>query len=443
MASNLSNEELSQRMRNLVFGGHIGPAEGKAITSDIVREDSTSIVFIAALISLSDLSVPLDRYLLCLTKQDGALLSTTPVSLNDKEMAGVLRNAGCGELVQYDRMSDGVFGTTYKAKAYMADGETTDEYVVQLRYHANIDSMYHLIQYIRDKNLRELPVPRMFPTAVEATSSSKSDLGIQISQFVPGKLGSDIYASLSREGKMSVIRQLARTLANLWDLPVPGAAKLIGEAIVSSDGNVTVGPERRHRLGGPFTSVKSFLQAWIKHRVTKLQDQVAIDEFKERYLSRILQFVESSLDDIPADVEDVKLSLVHTDLSIHNMIFSESSMPVLHGVIDWELVDHAPAFITIPTLLEPTFEVAKSDEWPTAPEELRKAFWDEIPTWKHTIGTKGSQAFLDLYSFGYYLKADGLPDRNADLAAKERHWEKNAAFVTRFLEKWGEQKASN
>lgn len=54
MAPGLSKEELSQRMRDLVFGGQLGPAQGKAITFDIVREDTVSILFIAALISLQD-----------------------------------------------------------------------------------------------------------------------------------------------------------------------------------------------------------------------------------------------------------------------------------------------------------------------------------------------------------------------------------------------------
>lgn len=69
-------------------------------------------------------------------------------------------------------------------------------------------------------------------------------------------------------------------------------------------------------------------------------------------------------------------------------------------------------------------------------EDLREAFWDEIPLWKQALASKGSRTFLDFYSFGLYLKADALPDRNADLTAKEQHWKNNIEFVERFLEEW-------
>lgn len=131
------------------------------------------------------------------------------------------------------------------------------------------------------------------------------------------------------------------------------------------------------------------------------------------------------------EVEDVKLALVHTDFGLHNMILSDSPTPTLKAVIDWEFVDYAPPLIAIPTLIEPTFQLCPSES-----DELRQAFWDEIPYWKQTMALKSSQTFLDLYSFGFYLKADALPDRNADLAAKEKHWEKNAQVVDGFLEKW-------
>ncbi|KAJ5832424.1 hypothetical protein N7474_000735 [Penicillium riverlandense] len=389
MAPDFNKEELSQHMRDLVFGGHLGPAQGKAVTFDVVREDTVSIIFIAALISLTGVSDLLDRYLICLAKEDGALLSTTPVSLDKDAIAKAIQEAGCGELVYYNRLCDGTFGTTYKAKAYTKSENKPDEYVVQLRYHANIASMYHLIQ----------------------TFARKAPKGSQL--------------------------LMARAFAALWDLSVPRAGNLIGEPVVSPEGTISVGPERLHGLGGPFSSVTSYIQAWIKHRVNKLQTKQAIDEYKDKYMSRILRFTESSLNHIPVEIENVKLSLVHTDLGLHNMIFSESRIPKLKGVIDWEFVDHAPPLIAIPTLIEPTFEF-----FPSESDELRQAFWDEIPQWKEAMASKGSKTLLDLYSFGFYLKADALPDRNADLATKEKYWENNANFVERFLERWESPRVS-
>ncbi|KAJ5319315.1 hypothetical protein MYU51_013449 [Penicillium brevicompactum] len=426
MAPSLSKEEISQRMRDLVFGGHLGPAQGKAITFDIVREDPVSIIFIAALISFTEVNAGLDRYLISLAK-DGALLSTSPVSLNTGEMAKLLLESGCGKLVEYERFKDGSFGTTYKAKARGKNKDEPNEYIVQLRYHANIDNMYHLIKYVREKSPGGLPVPQMFPTP----TSSSSVLGVQISQYVPGHMGSAMIDGLSLEGKRSVVKQMAQAFAALWELPTPGTGNLIGEAIVSPEGTVSVGPERRYGLGGPFSSVTSYLQAWIKHRLDKLQGQQAIDEYKDKYLDRIIRFAETTLNHIPFEVENVQLALVHTDLGLHNMIFSESPTPILKGAIDWEFVDYAPLLIVVPTLVEPTFELFASESG-----DLRQAFWDEIPLWKRGFASKGSRIFLDFYSFGLYLKADALPDRNADLAAKEQYWKKNIEFVEGFLGQW-------
>ncbi|KAJ5353755.1 hypothetical protein N7541_006319 [Penicillium brevicompactum] len=249
----LNTEELSQRMRDLVFGGHLGPAQGKAITFDIVCEDAVSILFIAALISLTELITGLDRYLICLAKENGALLSTSPVSLDTGEMAKVFQESGCGKLVEYERFRDGSFGTTYKAKARGKNEDEPHEYIVQLRYHANIDNIYHLIKYVREKRPGGLPIPQMFP----AHTSSSSVLGVQISQE-------------------------SEVMSNRWRVHL----QIYGTCL----------------LPGP----------------------------------------ETSLNQIPVEVENVELALVHTDLGLHNMIFSESSTPILKGLIDWEFVDYAP-----------------------------------------------------------------------------------------------------
>lgn len=109
MTPGLRKEELSQRMRDLVWGGHLGPAQGKAIMFDTVREDTESIIFMAALTSLTEVDAALDRYLLSLAKQDGALLSTMPVSLDKEGIVMILQEVGCGKHVQYTRLNDGSF----------------------------------------------------------------------------------------------------------------------------------------------------------------------------------------------------------------------------------------------------------------------------------------------------------------------------------------------
>lgn len=141
--------------------------------------------------------------------------------------------------------------------------------------------------------------------------------------------------------------------------------------------------------------------------------------------------MESTLGYISREVKVVKVSPVNTHLRYHNIIFSDSSLPFLKGTIDLEFIEHAPSPITIPTPIEPIFEIA-----PPQSVGLRQAFWNEIPDWKHQMKSNASRAFLDLYVFGLYLKADSLPDNNATLAAKEKHWEKNIKFVEEFLVDW-------
>lgn len=434
----LSTEEMLQRVGIFVRDGHLCPVQGRAFNTRLVREDAVSVLFMVVLFAIIGPDPNIDRYLISFSKEDGALLFTAPISLDLDEMANILRESGCGELIQQQAIHNGSFGITYAAKAHRMNETKPGRYIVQLRYHSNVDSMYHLIKYIREKAPKGLPVPYLFPTP----TPPKPVFGVQISQCVPGNVGShrlcsetfSILDSLLLEGKIRVVKQMARAFAALWGLPVPGAGNVIGEAIVSPEGTVTVGPERRYGLGGPFPSVTSYLQAWIRHRIVKLQEKQANDESEDKsldeYLGRIIQCAETSLNHIPMEVENVKLALVHTGLGLENMIFSKSRTPNLKAVIDWEFVDHAPPLIAIPTLIEPTFELS-----PSASGDLREAFWNEIPLWKQAFESKGSQIFLDFYSLGFYLDPHTLLGDYLDLAEKEENWEKNKQFLEQFLEK--------
>ncbi|CAI7606616.1 unnamed protein product [Penicillium bialowiezense] len=413
----LSTEEMSQRVGIFVRDGHLCPVQGRAFNTPLVREDAVSVLFMVVLFAIIGPDPNIDRYLISFAKEDGALLFTAPISLDIDEMANILRESGCGELIHQQAIHNGSFGITYAAKAHRKNETKPGQYIVQLRYHSNVDSMYHLIKYIREKAPEGLPVPYLFPTP----TPPKPVFGVQISQCVPGNVGSNtlcgetfsILGPLPLEGKIKVVKQMARAFAALWGLPVPGAGNVIGEATVSPEGTVTVGPERRYGLGGPFPSVTSYLQAWIRHRIDKLQEKRAIDESEDKsldeYLGRIIQCAETSLNHIPMEVENVKLAL---------------------AVIDWEFVDHAPPLIAIPTLIEPTFELS-----PSASGDLREAFWNEIPLWKQAFETKGSQIFLDFYSLGFYLDPHTLLGDYLDLAEKEEYWEKNKQFLEQFLEK--------
>jgi hypothetical protein len=160
----------------------------------------------------------------------------------------------------FSKLNDGTFGTTYKASA-RDDKGTVQTYVVQLLYHGHI-SMYHLIRCIRKASMSQLPVPEMFLVEGELF---RGQLGVQVSRYVPGAVGPDLYNTLPFEGKQSILKEAAQDFGALWDLALPGTERLIGEATVNDRGTPSEGPERRYRVGRPFPSVTSYLQAWIRH----------------------------------------------------------------------------------------------------------------------------------------------------------------------------------
>ncbi|KAL2694905.1 hypothetical protein Neosp_001494 [[Neocosmospora] mangrovei] len=434
-----SDDELASRMRELVFDGLLGPRNNRAITWDIVSQDSSTSTFIAALISpTAGFDEPIERHLIQMSKADGTVVSTRPVSLSIEEASDMFRYAGLGPVTRIVRLSDGVFGVTYKAST-QDDGDA--EFVVQLRYHGNVTSMNTILHHIHQTIQDELPVPRAF----DIQPKSSCGLGVQISEFVPGRSGFDAYYRLDVQDRVPIVQQIARAFDALWSIRLQRLcpSDAIGEAVAHESQSapsqivVTVGRDRENNIGGPFESTTDYLKAWITHRLAALRAQREIDEYKARLLSQIESFVEKKLDTIPSEVDQVPIVLQHTDMGLHNMILSDEQPTKLKAVIDWEFTYLLPFPTAIPRLIESLFrrEAAVStiqDPWDGA-DTLADTFWGAIPDWKKRMETPAARSFLSWYEFGLYLKADAVPGRRAEDG--DKFWRDNIVKVEQFLQK--------
>jgi hypothetical protein len=125
--------------------------------------------------------------------------------------------------------------------------------------------------------------------------------------------------------------------------PLP-KERLIGElcAVQAGDSTVlTVSPDRHYNLGGPFTSVRDYLRAYICSSLDAFKRQQGIDEYKARFLQRVTDFVEGGMHNIPAIVEDVPVVAIHSDMGPHNVILSPTTPTDTMAIIDWEFVASA------------------------------------------------------------------------------------------------------
>jgi hypothetical protein len=235
-----------------------------------------------------------------------------------------------------------------------------------------------------------------------------------------------------------------------WSLPLP-EPRLIGELIaneVDSDAgddhaiHLEIGPDRHYSLGGPFFSVREYLQAYIKSSLVALEKQQDIEDYKEQYLERIRDFVNNRMNTnimmIPSIVEDTPVVAMHSDMGPHNIIVSDQSPVDIQAVIDWEFVSSAP-FASQYRIIEMLFR--KSAENGFGPEyegatELREAFWDAIPQWKKQwFDSESTQVFLEWFKFGLFLKPEWRPKDLPEDEAQE-YWRENIRVVECILQKY-------
>ncbi|KAJ5609810.1 Aminoglycoside phosphotransferase [Penicillium herquei] len=422
----LAEGELTKRMRWLVKEGLLGTYQGKAVLSDVIRQDEKTITFIVALYDLISEQIG-ERHLVCITKDEGRLVSTTHITLTKEELDRIFTDANIGTPQDITRLGKGSYGVSYKVSVV----ENPKQYIVQLRYHGNIDSMNKLIGYIYDHAAAILPVPKPVPTTVQVSS----DLGVPISQFIEGVPGNEAYYDAPIDEKVDLVRQIARAFGTLWSLQIDRPQNLIGEAIFSGEPiSISVGPDRKYKLGGPFASISEYLKAWIHHCVRELEATELVEEFKDDVLPGIRGLVEDGLE-IPPEVEEVPIVVSHADMELYNMIFSSSEPRKLQALLDWELVYCLPFAVAVPMFVEPLFwEDLKGNQKDGEDRpKLREAFWDEIPQWKEQIDSKAARTFLEWYEFGRNM--DVFPPLEDDTTPEQRRelWKENTRCIREFL----------
>ncbi|RYO85642.1 hypothetical protein DL766_008813 [Monosporascus sp. MC13-8B] len=224
-----------------------------------------------------------------------------------------------------------------------------------------------------------------------------------------------------------------------WQIQLP-EQHLIGELIADEIGGrvvLRIGPDRHYGLGGPFTSVREYLRAHIRSSLIALEKQEGIEEYKERFLDRIRDFVGNRLQNIPAIVEDIPIVAMHADLGPHNVIVSSQKHTEIRAVIDWEFVASAP-YASLHRIIEMLFRKPAPNgfgpEYDRA-DELREAFWGTIPDWRLWNQSEATQTFLEWFRFGLFMKPEWRPQ---DLLEDEIQdfWGENIRVVESILKKY-------
>lgn len=442
----LSQEEAGSLVLTYAFSGALGDAGGKSVTYSHLRTSETTSSWIASLENDLDDDFmygdqPVDRFLVNLDRAARRVVSHDAISISKPDLDDCVFQATRQHVKAFSRSADGSLSISYKVTVV----ENADvAYIVQLRFHADVTSMNLLMGAISSTaNPLALPLPRVFTIPDEAEKQAVTGFGRQVAQFVEGRLASSVYADMPHEGRLRFVQNMARAYQALWDIPMPGNPHrpLIGElrARKADHGSTVlyVGPDRHYSLGGPFDSTRDWLRARIRASLRELEKQEGVDEYKERYLSRIKAFIEAGMPHVPDIIEEVPVVAVHSDMAPHNVIIGSDGSPDIRAVIDWEFVACAP-FAAAYNLIEMLFrEFDGSGHGPEYPRanELRSAFWKAIPRWKAIYEQKSTLAFLEWYRFALFLKAESPPE-DCGAEAKEAFWAENVKVVEGMLRNW-------
>lgn len=276
---------------------------------------------------------------------------------------------------------------------------------------------------------RILPVPSIFPITGERAHQLSTGLGRQVTSLVPGVVASTLYPGVSHQAKLLFVRKMALAFQACWRIPLPGP-QMIGELIANeSDGHtsLTIGPDRHHGLGGPFSSVRDYLKAYISSWLVALERQQGVEDYKDKYPQKIRDFVNTTLHKIPDKVENVPIVPMHSDMGLHNIIVSSDDCTDIKAIIDWEFVAASAPFASLDRTFEMFFRNTASNgcglEYVHA-DELREAFWDSMPDWKLYMQKNSPQVFRIWFRFGRFMKPQWKPPGLTERESQE-FWRHN------------------
>ncbi|KAM5365753.1 hypothetical protein ACJZ2D_010822 [Fusarium nematophilum] len=263
-----------------------------------------------------------------------------------------------------------------------------------------------------------------------------------LEQTPPERTGGGLTArcALTTAARSRLLPRQKKAGKACWRLPLP-EPRLIGELVATTgdDGEIllSIEPDRHHGLGGPFSSVRDYLRAYIKSALTSLEKQQGIDDYKETFLDRIRDFVNNGLHNIPAVVENMPIVAMHSDMGPHNVIVSSHSRSDIKAIIDWEFVAGAP-FMALHRIIEMLFRRPAANDFGREydrADELRETFWSAIPDWKRWNDDESTQVFLEWFRFGMFLKPEWRP-RDLPIHEAEEFWRENIRVVEEILVKY-------
>ncbi|EFY93338.1 hypothetical protein J3459_016544 [Metarhizium acridum] len=419
-----------------MFSGALGSPKGKAVGYALIEATPTTFSWSAALEDDDGPPMPIDRYLIKFDRASRKISPPEPIVLSETELAEAIFAATGQHLASSTRFTDGALSISYKVTVQ----ESLDiAYVVQLRHHGRVSSMDSIMTLIsRTVDHRILPVPPVYPIPGEWRRQETTGMGRQITRLIPGVMASSVYPQLSHNEKLVFVQKMAVAFQACWQIQLP-EDHLIGELTAATiDGRVVlkIEPDRHCSLGGPFASVREYLRAYIRFSLAALEKQQGIEDYKEQFLERIRDIVDNHLHEIPAIVEDIPIVAMHADMGLHNIIVSAQSPTEIQAVIDWEFVSSAP-YASLYRIIEMLFREPALNEF--GPEydradELRKAFWAAIHDWEQWNQSEATQAFLEWFRFGLFMKPEWRPK---DLSPDEKRdfWQENIRVVERILSK--------
>lgn len=441
----MTEDEAASALLAFVFSGALGSPNGRGVGYALIETTPTTFSWSAALEDIDGPAVPVDRYLVKIDRRSGAISPPELIQLSETELAEVIVSATGQHLASSTRFTDGALSISYKVTVRE---NADDAYVIQLRNHGNVASMDALMMLVsKTVDPRILPVPCVYPIPGERSRQEATGMGRQITRLVQGTVASAVYPSLSHDEKLVFVRRMACAFQACWSIPLP-EPRLIGELIATADLDVGggdaihlhVGPDRHYRLGGPFSSVREHLQAYIKASLVALEKQQDIEEYRDQYLERIRDFINNRMDTnvIPFIVEHTPVVAIHSDMGPHNIIVSDHSPVNIQAIIDWEFVASAP-FASQYRIIEMLFRQPAANGFGPEYEgaaELREAFWNAIPRWKKSwFDSESTQVFLEWFKFGLFLKPEWRPKDLPEEQARE-YWRENIRVVEGILQKY-------
>ncbi|KAL6816183.1 hypothetical protein V8C40DRAFT_254668 [Trichoderma camerunense] len=430
------DEGVTALLAYIYSGSAVGPVGSKGVGYALLESSPTSFSWSAAIEDFEGPASPVDRYLIKIDRRTKKISTPEPIVLSENELTDAVISATGQHLSSWARFTDGALSISYKVTVKEDDNLS---YVVQLRHHGCVASMDLFMILVSQRiNPSVLPVPQVYSIPGEMMHQNATGMGRQITRYIPGIMASSIYPQLSHKERLIFVRKMALAFSACWEIRLP-EKHLIGELIASGTNDeitLEIGPDRHYGLGGPFSSVREYLRAYIKSSLIALEKQQGIEEYKALYLPRIRDFVNTRLQEIPAIVEKVPIVAMHADMGPHNVIVSSERPTDIQAIIDWEFLASAP-YASLYRIIEMLFrEPAPNGFGPEydRSDELREAFWSTIPKWKRWNKSEATQTFLEWFKFGLFMKPEWRSDDLSD-DEKEDYWRENIRAVENILEK--------